>query len=80
MSVLGWSPQSPDLIPIENVWDYLDRMVRKRQNEISTITDLKRILSEEAEKIPKENILKLYKSLPRRIASLKKLKLDITKY
>ena len=27
---LAWPPYSPDLIPIEHMWDELDRRVRKR--------------------------------------------------
>ena len=29
---LAWPPYSPDLIPIEHMWDELDRRVRKRRN------------------------------------------------
>jgi transposase len=27
----NWPPQSPDLNPIENLWDYCDRQLRKQQ-------------------------------------------------
>ena len=29
---LAWPPYSPDLTPIEHMWDELDRRVRKRRN------------------------------------------------
>ena len=29
---LAWAPYSPDLTPIEHMWDELDRRVRKRRN------------------------------------------------
>ncbi len=80
INVLEWPPQSPDMNPIENVWNYLDSQVRKRQPEIKTQDDLWRILQEEAAKIPKDYIKKLYKSLTRRIGALKSSKFDATKY
>ncbi len=80
INVLSWPPQSPDMNPIEDVWNYLDSQVRKRQPEIKTIDDLWRILDEEAAKISPEYIKKLYKSLPRRISALKKSNFDVTKY
>ncbi len=80
INVLDWPPQSPDLNPIENVWDYLDRQVRKRQDEIKNLQDLERILLEEADKISKDYIINLYKSLPRRISKLKESNYDAIKY
>jgi hypothetical protein len=29
---MTWPPQSPDLIPIEMVWDELDRRVKEKQD------------------------------------------------
>ncbi len=66
--------------PIENLWNYLDSQVRKRQPEIRNLDDLWRVLLEESLKIPCEYIKKLYKSLPRRIEALKNCKFDCTKY
>ncbi len=43
---MEWPPQSSDLNPIENLWNYLDSLVRKRQYEIKNIDDLWIILNE----------------------------------
>lgn len=80
INLLNWPPQSPDLNPIENLWNFLDSLLRKRQNEISTKQDLKEVIMEEVQKIPKEYILKLYKSMPRRLSELKKSKFDVINY
>ena len=32
---LDWVAQSPDLNPIENLWNHLDRQVRKRKTSAS---------------------------------------------
>ncbi len=71
ITLLEWPAQSPDTNPIENVWYYLERRVRNRQNELKTLDDLWIILFEETKKIDKNYIKKFYKSTPRRINVLK---------
>jgi transposase len=44
-NVLQSPPQSPDLNPIEHVWDELDRRIRK--TSITSIEELKKRLEEE---------------------------------
>ena len=35
---LAWPPYSPDLTPVEHMWDELDRRVRKRRNPLASRT------------------------------------------
>ena len=46
VSVLDWPANSPDLIPIEQVWDELGRHVR-RNHAIHTVNDLAAALQAE---------------------------------
>lgn len=57
--------QSPDLNPIENLWDYLERQIRKRT--ITGLPSLKIAIQEEWEKIPMSYTRKLVDSMPKRI-------------
>ena len=49
---LAWSPYSPDLTPIEHMWNELDRRVRKRRNPPATLAQLRNALIHEWNNIP----------------------------
>lgn len=76
--VLETPPQSPDLNPIENLWDYLDKKIR--QSSISSKTQLKERLQEEWNKIPPDFMKNLVSSMSRRLAFVIKAKGFTTKY
>ena len=64
--VLPWLALSPDLSPIEHLWDQLDRMVRKRQQQLQTLNQLRATLMEEWQHIPQVSINRLIASMHRR--------------
>ena len=72
------SPQSPDINPIENLWDELDQ--RDRKNKISNKEYLKRALLEEWNEISADVTQNLVSSMPRRIQSILNAKGGPTKY
>ena len=67
---LDWPPYSPDLSPIEHLWDELDRRVRRRQNTPNTLGQLWTALLEEWENIPMRKINALVNSMQRRIRAV----------
>lgn len=76
--ILDHPPQSPDLNPIEHLWEHLDRQIRKR-----TITNkdmLKTVIMEEWQKISPDVTKKLVESMPRRLSAVIKAKGGATKY
>lgn len=75
---LDHPPQSPDLNPIEHLWEHLDRQIRKR--EISSKNSLKSVLLEEWQNIPATVTAKLIDSMPRRMVAVCKSKGKQTKY
>ena len=65
ITVLPWPARSPDLSPIEHLWDILGRRVKARQPE-STET-LSNALVEEWNAIPQETIKNLIYSMRSRV-------------
>ena len=64
---IDWPPRSPDLNPIEHLWDVLGRRVRQRQPPPQSIAQLANGLQEEWLAVPQELILHLIHSMPNRI-------------
>ncbi|CAF4872624.1 unnamed protein product [Pieris macdunnoughi] len=64
--VMEWPSMSPDLNPIEHIWDLLDRRIRKRPIAPQTLQQLTEALIEEWERIPQEDIRRIIRSMPRR--------------
>jgi transposase len=64
--VLPWPALSPDLSPIELLWDELGRRVRHRQNLPETLQELPEVLVHEWNNIPQAFIQQLIGSMRRR--------------
>ncbi|VVC36816.1 Ribonuclease H-like domain [Cinara cedri] len=71
-------PQSPDINPIENLWDYLDRKIR--DYNISSKETLKKTLEEEWNKITAETTRHLVYSMSKRLEAIIRFKGYPTKY
>ena len=67
VNVLPWPAYSPDLSPIEHIWDILDRKVRARDPPPSTIPGLRRALAEEWDNLSAGTVNRLINSMHRRI-------------
>ena len=61
-----WPAKSPDLSPIEHVWDELDRRVRRRPVQPQTLRQLGNALVQEWRNIPMNIIRRYLRSMSRR--------------
>ncbi|GFW72015.1 transposable element Tc3 transposase [Trichonephila clavipes] len=64
---LLWPARSPDLNPIENVWDALGRQVAGRNYSPTNKNTLIRALTEEWDKLPQQLLDNVVQSMVRRV-------------
>jgi len=74
----NWPPQSPDLSPIEHMWDILKDKVAS--HNCSTLAKLRSVIKDEWAKISNDQVKKLFESMPRRIDAVLKARGGNTKY
>jgi hypothetical protein len=79
-TIMKWPAQSPDLSPIEHLWNYLKRRLDEYEIPPSSQNELWQRCEEEWEKIPKEVCQNLIESMPKRVAAVLKAKGGHTKY
>ena len=67
---MEWPACSPDLNPIEHLWDQLGKAARRRLIPTSNLQDLRWILLEEWNAIPQIRIMRLIRSMRRRCQAI----------
>ncbi|CAH1957897.1 unnamed protein product [Acanthoscelides obtectus] len=67
VTLLTWPPRSPDLSPIEHVWDMMGRRLLNLQRPPQTLEALREELMVAWNEIPQEDIDHLIRSMPRRV-------------
>ena len=80
MRVLSWPAQSPDLNPIEHLWQHLKRKLAEYPTPPQGMEELWKRIEETWEKIECSACQGLIESMPRRVAAVLKAKGGYTKY
>ncbi|ROL46085.1 Transposable element Tcb1 transposase [Anabarilius grahami] len=78
--VLAWPAYSPDMSPIDHVWDALDRRIRQRVPVPANIQQLCTAIEEEWTNIPQATINNLINSMRRRCVTLREANSGHTRY
>ena len=77
---LPWPSQSPDLNIIEHLWDHVKQKIRAHSPQPQNVDQLWEIVQQEWYSIDVEFIRRLYRSLPKRVAEVKKAQGGNTSY
>ena len=80
MEPLKWPAQSPDLNPIEHLWDHIKRKLGEYEHPPKGILELWERIQVEWNGISKEVCQNLIESMPRRVSDVIKAKGGSTKY
>ncbi|KAG8843994.1 hypothetical protein FRC20_003666 [Serendipita sp. 405] len=80
INVLKWPAQSPDLNPIEHLWDHLKRRLNSYENHPTSIHELEHRIKKEWNSIDPEVCQKLIASIPERLEAVIRAKGGNTKY
>lgn len=67
ISVLPWPANSPDLNPIEHMWDLLKRTVRQTNQPVHNESQLINVLKTSWEQIPLDTVRHLIQNMPSRL-------------
>ena len=70
IETLPWPARSPDLNPIEHLWDILGRQMRSRDPPVQNLQELTQALHEEWQRIPMFKIRRLIISMGRRVQTV----------
>ncbi|KAK0134277.1 Transposable element Tcb1 transposase [Merluccius polli] len=79
-TVLKWPPQSPDLNPIEHLWDVVEREIRIMDVQPTNLQQLRDAIMSISTKLSEECFQYLVESVPRRIKAVLKAKGGPTRY
>lgn len=80
ITTLDWPPRSPDMNPIEHVWDMSKRRIRQRNPPPRILAELEQAAREEWENIPQETFQNLIRGMPRRLQAVIAVRGGNTRY
>ena len=75
---MNWPAQSPDLNPLENLWDHLKSVVQKKNPH--NVKELWTVINAAWNEFPHERLLKLIDSMPNRCKVVIKARGGPTRY
>lgn len=80
IETLDWPPRSPDLNPIEHLWDMLNRQLRNIQPPPASLNEVEQMLVEIWREIDQDQIRRLISSMSRRCEAVIRSRGGNTRY
>ena len=75
-----WSAMSPDLNPIEHIWDMLGRRIEAREPPVQTIRQLEAALHREWQQLSQQDIRRLTGGMRSRVEAVIQTRGGYTRY
>ena len=70
VNFVPWPAMSPDLNPIEHIWDMLDRRIQAREPPVQSIRQLEAALHREWQQLSQQDIRRLTGRMRRRVEAV----------
>ena len=80
LAIMDWPSQSPDLNPIEHIWNWVKRELGKKGARPSSEDVLCEWVQEVWSRVPNDLITALIEGMPRRVAAVIRARGGVTKY
>ena len=77
---LNWPPRSPDLNPIEHLWDIIGRALRQHQPPPANLQDIQIMVTDIWQGLDQNQISNLISSMPRRCEAVIRSRGGNTRY
>ena len=65
-----WPSMSPDMNPIEHVWDFIGQKINQHNPKYQNIDELRTAILQEWQQFPQERLGRLVRSMTRRVTEL----------
>ena len=80
VQTIPWPAMSPDMNPIEHVWDFIGRRINQRNPKCQNIDELRTAILQEWQQFPQERLRRLVRSMTRRVTELHNKRGGYTRY
>ena len=77
---IRWPAMSPDMNPIEHVEDFIGRKINQRNPKCQNIDELRTAILQEGQQFPQERLMRLVRSMTRRVTELHNTHGGYTRY
>ena len=80
VQTIPWPAMSPDMNPIEHIWDFIGRKINQRNPKCQNVDELRTAILQEWQQFAQERLRRLVRSMTRRATELNNNRGGYTRY